>query len=345
MSLAGKDLMVGGVTATALVATVVYMQYKFGKIEEEMNELRKESKNLAQYIELLEAKIANDLNSRGSHHQVRTPQPSQTPPPTQPAGSTVADREPQPSQIAHAGHSHGHSDHGNHHGHQHQHSHEHAGSQPNVREHVRSINPARATSHRHAPGDTKPVKAHHMVAPEPIVQDDDDAQEDVPSPPTSNRRQLPRATQVPMRNTRPVAKPVVVEEEKPESERRPAPVVSTGRPPAPSANGRSRPGSGPDKPKKFLPKDSDEVPAVPPSSKRNGSKSILKNGQSEIDPDLLADIESTTKSGKRNDNEKEGRVDSQSAAKERMMKTREIAAAIQKKREAEVAALPGGGSK
>lgn len=341
MSLTKKDLVVGGVTATALVGTIVYMQYKFGKIEEEMNELRKESKNLAQYIELLEAKIANDLNARGSYHQVRAP-------PNQPAGPTVADPPVQatPShhaQPTHSSHGHNHAEHSNHHGHQHQHSHEQPGSHA-VREPARNVREPARVNHRQPPAEMKAAKSHHIVAQEHEQQEDDDAQEDVPTPPVSNRRQIPRAAQVPMRNTRPVAKPV--EEEKPESERRPIAVASTGRPPAPSANGRKPPGSGPDKPKKFLPKDSDEIAIAPASSKRNGSKSILKTGQSsDIDPDLLADIESTAKSGKRNDNEKEGRVDSQSAAKERMTKTREIAAAIQKKREAEVAALPGGGGK
>ena len=80
MSIKSKDAMYGGAAAVAIVGVIVYTEYRHGKLKAEIEELRKETQTLANYIRLLEAKVASDLKtvSEGghSHHHVRTHNPT-----------------------------------------------------------------------------------------------------------------------------------------------------------------------------------------------------------------------------------------------------------------------------
>ena len=72
MSLTSKDMVFGAAGAAAFLGLVVYHQHKFNKLQAEIDELREETRIMAQYIKILESKVAGDfqtiLSSHDSHH-------------------------------------------------------------------------------------------------------------------------------------------------------------------------------------------------------------------------------------------------------------------------------------
>lgn len=105
-----KETVGVGVTAAAVLTVVVYSQYKFNKLQAELDELKKETQTLAKYVKLLEAKMANEFKHLNVGHPTRAAnnpphvhQPVQpqipTPAPTPPARETIVPR-PEPSKPA-----------------------------------------------------------------------------------------------------------------------------------------------------------------------------------------------------------------------------------------------------
>ena len=72
MSLTSKDMVFGAAGAAAFLGLVVYHQHKFNKLQGEIDELKEETRIMAQYIKILESKVAGDfqtiLSSNEHHH-------------------------------------------------------------------------------------------------------------------------------------------------------------------------------------------------------------------------------------------------------------------------------------
>lgn len=72
MSLTSKDMVFGAAGAAAFLGLVVYHQHKFNKLQAEIDELKDETRIMAQYIKILESKVAGDfqtiLSSHDGHH-------------------------------------------------------------------------------------------------------------------------------------------------------------------------------------------------------------------------------------------------------------------------------------
>lgn len=72
MSLTSKDMVFGAAGAAAFLGLVVYHQHKFNKLQGEIDELKEETRIMAQYIKILESKVAGDfqtiLSSNDHHH-------------------------------------------------------------------------------------------------------------------------------------------------------------------------------------------------------------------------------------------------------------------------------------
>jgi hypothetical protein len=69
-----KDLVHIGAEAVAFLGIIVYNQYKFNGLQKQIDELRGEVRTLAEYIALLESKLAIELSQR---HHAQAPQPMQ----------------------------------------------------------------------------------------------------------------------------------------------------------------------------------------------------------------------------------------------------------------------------
>lgn len=323
-----KDVMIGGGTAVALLGVIVYNQYKFGKLQEQIDELRGECQTMAKYIQLLEARVGQISNGDGRRHQIQNGHAPETPTtPLQPDGSAQKVSGHNPQLTHHSSHvppshsaSHGHP--------------------------VRASGGTSAPAQHHPPqptrSDTRPVRGQPTVRPPSDDEDEGSGEDD--SPPVSNRRNVkPPPPRQPVRKQPPprAARPPPPrpdsdeEEEKQDSERRAR--VPNRPPAAKSAPPPKKPSEEPKK-KRFVGKGDDEEEQPMVSGRRSGPKSILKNGESaakensaDVDADLLGDIETVAKSSKRDDSE--GREDAQTSAKARMDRTKAIAAAMQKKRE------------
>lgn len=87
-----KDLVHIGAEAIAFLGIIVYNQYKFNALQKQIDELKQQSKTTAEYIALLESKLAIELSQRAvphhpqpvpsHHHHHHVPQqPYQVPPP------------------------------------------------------------------------------------------------------------------------------------------------------------------------------------------------------------------------------------------------------------------------
>lgn len=307
MNVKPKDLVVGGAAGVAILGVIVYNEYRHNKLQKQIDELRAETQTMAKYVKLLEAKIGSELKGAGNRGlMAHAPNPN-----PEPASEPERDAPKE------------------HHRHHHHHHREpEAAPQVNRR---RTETPVR----RAAP------PRRRVAEPEP-EEDSDEAE----SPPISNRRaRQPRPTKPispseaaaaraksrPQRIRPTQPKEEVVEEMEPVEakqnstriERAPTPPVSDKKPSI----------------KRFAPMNEDDNAGVMVSSRRNGQKSILKNGKGKedaSDDDLLGDIESMAKSSKRVD-DSEGRPDSVSGNKARMERTRQIAAMMQKKREEKLA--------
>lgn len=73
-----------GVVGAAVIGTFVYCQYKYHSLSEEIKELRENQRVMANYIKLLEARLAPMVNARRS---VQNPRPAQP-------------REPRPQEFS-----------------------------------------------------------------------------------------------------------------------------------------------------------------------------------------------------------------------------------------------------
>lgn len=333
-----KDLMIGGGTAIALLGVIVYNQYKFGKLQEQIDELRGECQTMAKYIQLLEARLGPVSKTDGHRHQIQTGNNSEAQiTPVQTDGGTQRVNNPNP-QLAH---------------------HTRPPQNPNRGQ------PVRATPAQQPRGEPRVVRSKPEVRP-PSDDEKEGSESGEESPPVSNRRAPPPSRQ-PNRRTQPPPRaarsPPEEEEEKQDSERRaraPNRQVPKQNPPSarqnPSSSGKKEPekeGKDSGSKKRFVGKGDDEEEQPLVSGRRSGPKSILKNGEStargeqtskgnnpveeakennaDVDADLLGDIEKVAKSSKRD--ESEGREDTQTSAQARMDRTKAIAAAMQKKRE------------
>lgn len=94
-----KDLVHIGAEAVAFLGIIVYNQYKFNDLQKQIDELKDKQKTLAEYVALLESKLAVELSQRPNvqshhihqhpshipsphvHHHHPVPPPRQNPPP------------------------------------------------------------------------------------------------------------------------------------------------------------------------------------------------------------------------------------------------------------------------
>jgi hypothetical protein len=71
MSVTPKEMVFGAAAATAFLGLVVYNQHKFNKLQGEIDRLKEETKTMAQYIRILESKVAGDFHTILSHQDNR----------------------------------------------------------------------------------------------------------------------------------------------------------------------------------------------------------------------------------------------------------------------------------
>jgi hypothetical protein len=63
MSVTPKDMAFGAAAAAAFLGLVVYNQHKFNKLQAEIDHLKDETRTMAQYIRILESKVAGDFHT------------------------------------------------------------------------------------------------------------------------------------------------------------------------------------------------------------------------------------------------------------------------------------------
>lgn len=351
MSQKSTQIAVGGAAAAVLLGVIVYDQYRFKKLEDRISGLEDELRTIAQYVKILEAKVASDLstisNGGHGHHRVHAGHPAiQNPPPQNSNVHHPQNPEPEQKRVSNPVRR------------------TPPNSHPNPAQPPAQTGVSRTMR---APGQnvTRQVTPPVERAPEPEPEQEKAEEPQEEGPPSSSRRKpasIPRERTAPRtvsRVNRPRRPPPVEQMEE-------APVVQEESAQT-DENQNLEPSNGdeqnqpddkgkeeaepervvPSKPRRFLAKtEGDETQNTMVSSTRVRS-TMLKTGgpnsntpelaSAKIDPDLMADIMSAPKSSKRKE-EDNGIPKVESNNKQRAAKTAALAEEMRKRRAAKDAA-------
>lgn len=369
------------------------MQYKFNKMQAELDEVKKETKTISQYVKLLESKIASELKHGSGHHSVQNPQLANS--------SSETDTNNVPSHNNHEGHSHhnhNHHSHGGNHNPVSSTNQPGANNQPNTNKpnqpnnarpnqpnnannKTNNTNIPDARDHRpNSSGRKTPEASNNRKAPavprpkQPENSNSgEDSDEEFPEQPQYHQQQT-SSTRRPAQNAgpnRPTQPGVNAGQNRPTQPARPPQNAnpSPSRNPNPSQNIKQPTATSPppttankkiaDPPapkKRFKPREEDETEVQIKTSNRRpvstpGGRQAVNNARPvfpaaaakekeetdhPVDDDIMADMDTMSKSSKRSDGAKEGREEVIPKNKERMNRTKMIAAAMQEKREKEL---------
>lgn len=86
-----KDIVIGGAVAASLISNLVYTHHRCKQLQNQIDELRKETKTLAQYVNILESKITNN-----NHHRHEVQAPANQPQNPNPAVAHASNHQPVP---------------------------------------------------------------------------------------------------------------------------------------------------------------------------------------------------------------------------------------------------------
>lgn len=318
MNLGSKDIVTGGAIATSLVANLVFTHYKCSQLQKQIDELRKETRTLAQYVSLLESRITANHKVEAAHPQTPQHPAHQTPTPHQPATPVQNPHPPTPHIPQYI--------------------------PPQQAKPVQQPVQQVQQQEEPAPFRRQPAAQQPQVVRKPVQQPQaripQPQQQEEPEAKNSNRRA--QAAPARGRYQPPVQGEGSSEESADDKDQIDSPPRQT-RPAPPQAVVSERPKTPT---RKFKPATSDDdTPKVSARRPVGGPRSILKQPPAELPPkekeeegedpadDILGEIEQMAKSGEANGT-KEGREESKSAVKARMDRTKQIAAQMQKNREA-----------